>query len=166
MLDLGFIVRDKVTGLVGVAESRAEYMYGCDRYYVQPRVNKDGKVPDGYMVDAPQLDLVEPHEQVMVAAAEPEQIIEMGQLVEDPITGVSGTATGRAVYLNGCSRIYVTPPRVSGADEKSAAAFWVDERQLTGHETFFSGKAKIPVKPDTTPARRATGGPAPSSSKY
>ena len=164
-IELGYIVRDKVTGLIGVAENRAEYMHGCDRYYVQPQVDKDGKIPEGCMIDGPQLELTHPPVQVMVAAAIPERLIEMGQLVADPISGMSGTATGRAVYLNGCSRIHVTPPRVN---ENSPAPFWIAEKQLTGKETFFSGKAKIPVKPEPeeSPGYARTGGPAPSCSKY
>lgn len=37
---LGSIVQDKVTGLVGVAENRATFLYGCDRYCIQPRIIK------------------------------------------------------------------------------------------------------------------------------
>ena len=57
MIPLGMIVRDKVTGLVGVAENRATFMYDCDRYCVQPRI-RDGRIPESIMVDEPQLEIL------------------------------------------------------------------------------------------------------------
>lgn len=49
--DLGALVLTKTTHLTGVLTSRSENLYGCNRYFVQPRVDKDGKVPDGWWVD-------------------------------------------------------------------------------------------------------------------
>ena len=153
-IPLGTIVRDRVTGLVGVAENRATFMFGCDRYCVQPRIGEDGKVPESIMVDAPQLEIVEGELKAMDAAGDPPKLVEMGQRVTDPITGRKGTITGRAVYLNGCARVLVTL--------KDGAHFWVDEKQVVG-ESSFLGKPKVPVAPDNN---RRTGGPAPSSSKF
>ena len=55
---LGAKVRDKVTGLEGIAVSRHDYLYGCTRISIQPEVDKDGKVPDIHTCDAPQLEIV------------------------------------------------------------------------------------------------------------
>lgn len=49
--ELGLAVESKVTGLKGVITSRSENLYGCNRYYIQPKVDKDGKVPDGWWID-------------------------------------------------------------------------------------------------------------------
>ena len=48
---LGVEVQAKVSGLKGIIVSRSENLYGCNRYYIQPKVSKDMKVPDGWWVD-------------------------------------------------------------------------------------------------------------------
>jgi len=47
-IELGKEVKAKVTGLVGITTSRSECLYGCNRYYIQPKVGEDKKVPDGW----------------------------------------------------------------------------------------------------------------------
>ena len=155
MIELGLIVKDRVTGLIGVAENRASFLYGCDRYFVQPQIKDDGTVPAGQMVDEPQLEVLSDREQVMKPLAEPPQIVPLGRAVYDPISDRKGTATGRAVYLNGCSRIYVEVKRGTLGSDK--VGFWVDEEQL-------EVKKKIVHEPPKTSQR--TGGPARSCSKY
>lgn len=46
----GVTVRDKVTQFEGVITARSEHLYGCNRYFVNPRA-VDGKMPDGYWFD-------------------------------------------------------------------------------------------------------------------
>lgn len=155
MIKLGFFVKDRVTGLEGVAENRATFLYGCDRYFVQPKMDSDGKIPDGRMIDEPQLEILPAMSPVMDPVAEPEQVVTLGMAVYDPITDRKGTATGRAVYLNGCSRILVEPKHtLLNQDPK---VWWVDEQQLE------VGK-KVVHKPEQ--AKHKTGGPARSCSKY
>lgn len=158
-IPLGTVVRDRVTGFIGIAENRATFMYGCDRYCVQPRVDEKGKTGDSVMVDEPQLEIIEEGKQVMEPLGEPPELVKMGQLIEDPIRGMQGTVTGRAVYLNGCSRLMITPKQTG---DKEIDIWWVDERQVIGKKTIL-GKQKVPVTPDV---KSTTGGPAPSSSKY
>ena len=158
IIPLGVMVKDLVTGFIGVAENRARFMYGCDSYCVQPQVDKDGKIPDSVMIDEPQLEIIEGEKQVMVQAGEPEELVKMGQLIEDPIRGIRGTVTGRSVYLNGCSRVWVTPKQIEG---KELQSFWVDEKQVIGLKKFLGGE-KITQAPEQ---KRMTGGPAPSNSK-
>ena len=153
-IPIGSIVQDRVTGLIGVAENRAEYLHGCDRYFVQPQIGEDRKVPDGLMVDEPQLKILEDREPVMSAPTEPPQLLHMGQEVTDPIKGQKGIVTGRAVYLNGCSRVLISPKQSS---KKDLSSWWVDENQP------IAGKKKIDAP---KPAQKRTGGPAPSCSKY
>ena len=155
MIELGFLVEDKVTGFIGVADSRATFLYGCNRYHVQPRVNSEGVIPEGQMIDEPQLHLVPDADRCMEPSAEPPQLVTLGKEVHDPILGQKGTATGRAVYLNGCSRIFVEPKRAIVTGE--ATAWWVDEQQLVV-------KKKTVHKPKSGSKR--PGGPARSCSKY
>ena len=159
-IKLGTIVKDKVTGLIGVAENRATYLYGCDRYWLQPQIKEDGTVPDGLMVDEPQLAPVPDRGRVMDAITPPPQTIELGSTVHDPIKDMTGTATGRAVYLNGCSRILVEPKQNT---DGNLVSWWCDEPQLTTRRSWFGGEKKSVDQPAEL---RRTGGPARSSSKY
>ena len=51
LFENGNIVKSKSMGLEGTITSRSESLYGCNRYYVQPQIGADGKVPDGWWVD-------------------------------------------------------------------------------------------------------------------
>lgn len=55
MIKLGSEVEDVVTGFKGIITARAEYLNGCMRLYVQPKVDKDGKHQEGLWIDEPQL---------------------------------------------------------------------------------------------------------------
>ncbi len=57
--DMGQKVKDKVTGLTGIIDSIAQCMNGCIRYSVQPKINKEQKVPSSYWIDEQQLELVD-----------------------------------------------------------------------------------------------------------
>jgi hypothetical protein len=157
-IPLGSVVKDRVTGFTGVAENRATFMYGCDRYCVQPKVGEDGKMIDSVMIDEPQLEVVESEKRVMEPSTEPECLVDMGQVVIDPIKGMEGTVTGRAVYLNGCSRVLIQPKQ---SGEKERKSWWVDEQQVEVKNT--SSEKKDITK---EPSHRKQGGPAPCSSKY
>lgn len=155
---LGTIVRDRVTGLIGVAENRSYYLHGCDRYCVQPPVGEDGKVPDSCMFDYPQLEIVEGKEKAMDALPEPAELVVLGQIVHDPIRDMSGTVTGRAVYLNGCARVFIQPKQ---SGEFEIKPWWTDEAVVIPKKKLLGGP-HINSPADT---KRRTGGPAPSS-KY
>jgi hypothetical protein len=56
---LGSKVFDRITGFEGIAVARVEYINGCVQYCVQPRVDKDGKVPDSQYLDDKRLEVVD-----------------------------------------------------------------------------------------------------------
>ena len=58
MIDLGSEVRDSVSGFLGVATAKHQYINGCTRITVQPKVDKDGKLPETQTFDEPQLEVV------------------------------------------------------------------------------------------------------------
>lgn len=58
MVQLGDEVRDAVSGFLGVAISRTEYLNGCARISVQPPVGRDGKLPEYQTFDEPQLKII------------------------------------------------------------------------------------------------------------
>jgi hypothetical protein len=48
---LGILARCRVTGLRGIIIARSENLNMCNRYLIQPRINKDGEVPESYWID-------------------------------------------------------------------------------------------------------------------
>ncbi len=55
MVKLGNMVIDTVSGFKGVAVIRSEYLQGCCRIGVQPKIKRDGSLPDLQHFDEPQL---------------------------------------------------------------------------------------------------------------
>jgi hypothetical protein len=55
---LGIEVKTKVSKLMGIVTSRSQCLYGCNRYFVQPPVDKDMKQPDGWWVDEDDIEVV------------------------------------------------------------------------------------------------------------
>lgn len=57
-IKLGNAVRDTVTGFIGIATARVEYINGCVQYAVTPKVSADGKLPDSVYFDFQRLLVV------------------------------------------------------------------------------------------------------------
>jgi len=56
MIKLGQKVEDPITGFEGTVTIRSEYLYGCIRIGVSPKVDRDGKLQDTIFFDEPQLE--------------------------------------------------------------------------------------------------------------
>jgi hypothetical protein len=56
--ELGNKVKTKSTGLEGILMSRSECLYGCNRYFIQPKVDKDMKLPEGWWADEDDIIIV------------------------------------------------------------------------------------------------------------
>ena len=59
MIKLGDKVKDKVSGLIGIAVEKREYLNGCIQYVVQPKIAKDNKMADAWSMDQEQLESLE-----------------------------------------------------------------------------------------------------------
>lgn len=57
-ITLGDRVKDKISGLKGIAIGATNWLYGCRRITVQPEDSKDGKPCDTFCVDEPQLEVL------------------------------------------------------------------------------------------------------------
>lgn len=57
-IELGQECKDKISGFKGMAVGRSDYLYGCSHICLQPKVGKDGKLPDSKWFDEPQVDVV------------------------------------------------------------------------------------------------------------
>ncbi len=53
---LGAKLRDKVSGVEGVAVARHEFIAGCVQYTIQPKAKDDGTLPDALNFDAERLE--------------------------------------------------------------------------------------------------------------
>lgn len=54
-LDYGQRVTDDVTGFKGLVTAITQYQHGCLRVCVQPKADKEGKIPEAQWIDEPQL---------------------------------------------------------------------------------------------------------------
>lgn len=61
-IELGAMVESTISGFKGMVTSRSEHLNGCNRYWVSPKVDKDGKLPDGYWFDEGELKVQKPTE--------------------------------------------------------------------------------------------------------
>ncbi len=59
-IKLGDLVVDSVSGFKGVAIAQTTFLHGCRRVGIQPRIDKDGKLPNAQWFDEPQLQNMEP----------------------------------------------------------------------------------------------------------
>jgi hypothetical protein len=58
-IELGDLVRDKVTGFSGVVTAKTQFLSGCDRVSVQPTELKEGAVRSYETFDVLQLEILE-----------------------------------------------------------------------------------------------------------
>jgi hypothetical protein len=68
LIELGTKAKSKVTGFSGVITSRAEHLNGCNRYWIEPPVKKDGSINEGRWMDEVELIVLDdkkiPHKKV------------------------------------------------------------------------------------------------------
>ncbi len=57
-IKLGTKIKDRITGLEGIAIAKIEYLNGCVQYSIKPKLDKDGKVQEGEWVDSQQIAVV------------------------------------------------------------------------------------------------------------
>ena len=69
--------------------------------------------------------------------------IKMGQRVTDSVTGFSGIATGKSVYMNGCINWLVEAK--AGADGK-CVSHWFDEQRLGKSKATAGGPMPEPPR--------------------
>jgi hypothetical protein len=57
-INMGDVVRDSISGFEGTVISRIEYINGCVQFAVQPKIDKDGKLPDAQYFDMQRLERI------------------------------------------------------------------------------------------------------------
>lgn len=56
--ELGIEVKSIISGFKGIIVGRADHLNGCNRYWLQPKVDKEGKYRDGYWIDEQELVII------------------------------------------------------------------------------------------------------------
>ena len=56
--EMGDLVKDRVTGFTGIVMGRTQWIYGCDRIWVQPQELKDGKKVEMDSFDEAAIEIV------------------------------------------------------------------------------------------------------------
>ncbi len=57
-IKLGDKVRDKISGFIGIAVSKTEFLNGCIQWGVMPKAGKDGKMPEEVGIDEQSLEKI------------------------------------------------------------------------------------------------------------
>ena len=56
---LGSLLKEKISGMEGIAVSHTTYLNGCVRYGIRSRDTKDGKPSETHFMDVEELELIE-----------------------------------------------------------------------------------------------------------
>lgn len=130
---LGQTLRDRITGFTGLAFQRVDFLNGNIQYALQPRAKDEPfEVPEALWIDHHTLEVVS-EEHIDLAMQPTETVIpKLGDKVEDTVTGFSGIATMKALYLNGCTAFLVMPRVQSVKTEQLSMpkGDWVDHKRL------------------------------------
>lgn len=59
-IKLGDKVRDKITGFIGTAVAKTEFLNGCIQFNVLPKLDKGNKMPDEIGIDEQSLEIIKP----------------------------------------------------------------------------------------------------------
>jgi hypothetical protein len=55
---MGLEAKDKVTGFIGIIVARSQHITGCNQYCLMPKIDKEGKIPDGHWIDEGRLEIL------------------------------------------------------------------------------------------------------------
>lgn len=80
--------------------------------------------------------------------------IELGQEVEDRVTGFKGIAVSMTAYLQGCNRVGVAPPTVKDGDLRDVESFDEPDLIVIGDGILPSSATEPPGGPRFTPSAK------------
>lgn len=129
-IKLGDEVKDSITGFKGVVYCITEWLHSEDRASLQPReLNKDSDQREPQTFDVQQLEVIEVHAVKASYVNVTDDMINLGDTVQDSISDFKGVVTNISTWLNGCRRVGVQSDKLqkSGSTVKSHA---FDEGQL------------------------------------
>jgi len=165
MIELGSIVKDKITGFTGIAMSSTTWLFGCVRIHVEPQELHDGKPIAMQVFDEQRLEIVGPIP-AKLACAMPIVMshVVLGSLVRDMVTGFTGVVVGTSTWLGGPARVGVEARQLN-RDCKPLEGQWFEQGRIEVLEGPSVEYQRIyPTPPPILAARMHTpppGGPRP-----
>jgi len=137
-INLGDQVKDNITGLKGIAVGKLDWIWNETSIGVQTKVNEKGEISDIEWIDETRLTVMKKN--VVVGQDPIPSIVELGDEVQDRVTGYKGIATGRTLWLYGCNRVAVQQ-KVKKGETK------IEKAQLFDEEALVLIKKKVVKKP-------------------
>jgi len=150
-LKLGSTVRCRATGLTGIADHKVEMLSGTVQYAVQPK--GDGVTrPDGWAMDIQYLEVLD--EGISASTIQPAQTaLQLGEELEDTVSGYKGIATQKVTYMNGCV-VFGVQGKVK-KDGTLPDLIWFDHKRLKLISAGVSQPEEL-----SKPVEKRTGGPS------
>jgi hypothetical protein len=151
MIPLGSRVKDSITGYEGIATARVTYLYGCVHIAVQSPTLKDNVPQRERLFDEQRMEIINRAER------EPtEPTIQLGSVVRDKITGVTGIASVWIDELYGTPSIHLTPKELHDGRpidgivlaEDRVEVLEVQEPSVSADSSATSGSIADYVRPD------------------
>lgn len=124
----GIRVRDKISLFEGIVQGYRIVENGSFQISVQPQGDGD-KIPDAYYIDTFALEITESTRLFNAPDADLPVCLNIGDKVEDTVTGRTGTVVELIMCLNGCILACVQPLSKGGANDPTV--FVKDHRMLT-----------------------------------
>jgi hypothetical protein len=91
--------------------------------------------------------------------------VETGDLVKDRITGFSGVAVAKTVWINGCVRWTVQPTKLTKEGAQKPTECFDEEQMVVVRKAVVPAYGRSPTKGGTRGRHKAPGGPRPSPSR-
>ncbi len=151
---LGDKVRDMISGLSGIAIAVTHQLSGNIQVGIAPE-GEGKEIPKGGWIDIHQVERVGPGT-LEVCPAEDTSHIVLGTKIEDSITGQTGIALERIIYMNGCTHIMMQP-RI-GKDDKIPGAMQLDWKRVKTIDASIHLATAVP--PPISGSPKPPGGPS------
>jgi len=145
---LGQEVEDKITGFKGIAITKSIFVHQSTSFDVQPKVDKDGKIPEYRCIDEFRLKIIN-ETQVMEPVPCDDLGIKLHDKVKEPNSGLSGFAQGMAYHITGCVQVAVAPKGLD-RDYKLHSSTW-----------FPAGQLEVVKQASQPTSQKNVGGPIP-----
>lgn len=138
---LGDKVRDKISGLEGIATGRAYHLTGCDRFTIE-LPPEGARVGELYTCDGNRLELVESFPDRHRTDEVPEGLhVKLGDECKSLIHGVAGVATIILVPLYGAIQIDIDP-KWDPKEKKMPEGYFVDAAFVEVTKPYTPGAPK------------------------
>jgi len=148
-IKLGLKVRDVITGLEGILTSITESLSGTVQVGIQPRGDGD-KIAESWCIDYQSVDVIDEGVSARLPAIDDTVVVQLGDEVEDLVSGHRGMTTRKIIFVNGCVHFTVTG-KIN--KDKRALEENLDHKTLKVIGVGLSKRAPEPAK------KTKTGGP-------